>query len=187
MRKRRIVGRIYRLKYSWKGHKGRDIHKNRIKMSGQARFGCLWRWARRDTFQNKTELKLTELNKKLPVLMSTSPHIFLLSSGQLRPPPTTHPQVLKANSRNRGMRAEETLSYFACSFVPVTKPISSTSLIFRVSEIPSSPIWSIVVDWAQSTNYLTNRFDLLCPTYLSAFSVHFDRTHSKYSVVHILI
>ena len=36
MRKRRVVGRIYGTKYSWKGHKDRNTHKNRIKRSGQA-------------------------------------------------------------------------------------------------------------------------------------------------------
>ena len=37
MRKRRVVGRIYGIKYSWKCHKGRNIFKNRIKRSGHAR------------------------------------------------------------------------------------------------------------------------------------------------------
>ena len=37
MRKRRVVGRFYGMKYSWKGHKDRNRHKNRIKRSGQAR------------------------------------------------------------------------------------------------------------------------------------------------------
>ena len=31
MRKRTVVGRIYGMKYSWKGHKDRNRHKNRIK------------------------------------------------------------------------------------------------------------------------------------------------------------
>ena len=31
VRKRRVVGRIYGMKYSWKGHKDRNRHKNRIK------------------------------------------------------------------------------------------------------------------------------------------------------------
>ena len=31
MRKRRVVGRIYGVKYRWKGHKDRNGHKNRIK------------------------------------------------------------------------------------------------------------------------------------------------------------
>ena len=58
MRKRRVVGRIYEIKYCWKDHK--DRHKNRIfkKKIGQARFVYLedidrnipitWRWARED-------------------------------------------------------------------------------------------------------------------------------------------
>ena len=37
MRKRRVVGRIYGLKYSWQGHKERNRHKNGLKRSGQAR------------------------------------------------------------------------------------------------------------------------------------------------------
>ena len=37
MRKRRVVGRIYGMKYSRKGHKERNRYKNRIKRSGQAR------------------------------------------------------------------------------------------------------------------------------------------------------
>ena len=43
MRKRRVVGRIYGMKYSLKGHKDRNRHKNRIikkkkkKRSGLAR------------------------------------------------------------------------------------------------------------------------------------------------------
>ena len=35
VRKRRVVGRIYRMKYSWKGHKNRNRHKNRIKRVGK--------------------------------------------------------------------------------------------------------------------------------------------------------
>ena len=34
MRKRRVVGRIYRMSYSWKGHEDRNRRKNRIKRSG---------------------------------------------------------------------------------------------------------------------------------------------------------
>ena len=56
VRKRRVVRRIYGMKYSWKGHKNRNRHKNRMKRSGQARLvyvkdiNCdiltTWRWAR---------------------------------------------------------------------------------------------------------------------------------------------
>ena len=35
MRKRRVVGRIYGMKYSWKGHKDRNRDKNRIKRVGK--------------------------------------------------------------------------------------------------------------------------------------------------------
>ena len=38
MWKRRVVGRIYGMKYSWNGHKDRNRHKKRIKRSGQAQF-----------------------------------------------------------------------------------------------------------------------------------------------------
>ena len=34
VRKRRVVGRIYGMKYSWKGHEDRNRHKNRIKRVG---------------------------------------------------------------------------------------------------------------------------------------------------------
>ena len=37
MRKRRVVGRIYGLKYSRKGYKERNRHENRIKRSAKAR------------------------------------------------------------------------------------------------------------------------------------------------------
>ena len=37
VRKPRVVGRIDGMKYSSKGHKDRNRHKNRIKRSGQAR------------------------------------------------------------------------------------------------------------------------------------------------------
>ena len=36
MGKQRVV-RIHGMKYSWKGHKDRSMHNNRIKRSGQAR------------------------------------------------------------------------------------------------------------------------------------------------------
>ena len=58
MRKRRVVGRIYRMIYSWKGHKDKNRHKNRIKRSGQAwlvyvksinrNISTTWRWTRGD-------------------------------------------------------------------------------------------------------------------------------------------
>ena len=58
MRKRRVVGRIYGMNYSWKGHKHRNRHKNRIKRSGEVRLVYVydinhnipttWRWARGD-------------------------------------------------------------------------------------------------------------------------------------------
>ena len=35
VRKRRVVGRIYGLKYSGKGHKDRNRHKNRVKGVGK--------------------------------------------------------------------------------------------------------------------------------------------------------
>ena len=58
MIKRKVVGRIYGMKYTWKGHKDGDRHKNRLKTSGQARLVYVkninrdipttWRWARGD-------------------------------------------------------------------------------------------------------------------------------------------
>ena len=66
VRKQRIVKRIYEMKYSSKGHKGKNIYKNRIKMSGQARLVYVedanhniptkWRWARRGSWQSDVEL-----------------------------------------------------------------------------------------------------------------------------------
>ena len=62
-RKIRVVGRIYGMKYSWKGHKDRNRHRNRIKGSGQARLVYVidinrntpttWRWARGDICWSK--------------------------------------------------------------------------------------------------------------------------------------
>ena len=57
MRKHRVVGRIYGIKYSWKGH------KDRIRRSGQAPLVYVkninrsippttWRWARGDPWRN---------------------------------------------------------------------------------------------------------------------------------------
>ena len=37
MRKRRVVGRVYGMEYSWKGHRDRNRHKNRIERNGPAR------------------------------------------------------------------------------------------------------------------------------------------------------
>ena len=58
VRKRRVVGRIYGMKYSWKGHKDRNSHKNRINRSGQAWLAyvknisrsipTMWRWVHGD-------------------------------------------------------------------------------------------------------------------------------------------
>ena len=54
----RVVGKIYGTKYSRKGHKAGNRHKNRIKRSGHARLAYVWdinhnipttkRWASRD-------------------------------------------------------------------------------------------------------------------------------------------
>ena len=56
MKKRRVVGRIYGVKYSRKGHKDRNRHENSVKGRGQARLVYVknvnrniqttWRWAR---------------------------------------------------------------------------------------------------------------------------------------------
>ena len=43
MSERRVAGRIYGMKYSWKGHKDRNRHKNRIKRSGQTRLVCFYK------------------------------------------------------------------------------------------------------------------------------------------------
>ena len=41
VRKRKVVGRIYGMKYCWKGHENINGHKSRIKRSGQARLVCV--------------------------------------------------------------------------------------------------------------------------------------------------
>ena len=66
MRKRRVVGRIYGMEYSWKGHTDRNRHKNRIKRSRQARLVYVtdinrnipttWRWTRGDPANRSTWL-----------------------------------------------------------------------------------------------------------------------------------
>ena len=58
MRKRRVAGRIYGTKYSWKGYKDRNRQKNRINRNGQAmmvhvknrnrNIPTTWRWSRGD-------------------------------------------------------------------------------------------------------------------------------------------
>ena len=66
MRKRRVVRRIYGMKYSWKGHNDRNRQKNRIKRSGQAQLvyaknishniPTTWREACGDLFHRKKVL-----------------------------------------------------------------------------------------------------------------------------------
>ena len=41
-KERRVVGRTYGMKYSWKGHKDRNRHKNRIKQRASSVGLCLW-------------------------------------------------------------------------------------------------------------------------------------------------
>ena len=63
MRKQRVVGRMYGMKYSWKGHKDRNRHKSRMKRRGQARLVYIKdinrkiptrkRWARQDLSQRR--------------------------------------------------------------------------------------------------------------------------------------
>ena len=58
MKKRRVVGKIHGMKRSWKGHKDRNRHKNKIKRSWQAlllyvkdincNIPTTWKWARED-------------------------------------------------------------------------------------------------------------------------------------------
>ena len=70
MRKRRVVRRIYGMKYSWMGHKERNRHKNRINSDGQARLDYVfdinhnipttWRWARGDSDDGHTHYTLSD-------------------------------------------------------------------------------------------------------------------------------
>ena len=56
---------MYGMKYSWKGHKDRNRHKNRVNRNGQARLiyvkninrniPTTWRWARRDERERERE------------------------------------------------------------------------------------------------------------------------------------
>ena len=65
MRKWGLVGRIYGMKYKWKGHRDRNRHKNRVKRSGQPKLVYVkdinrntpttWRWAPGE--QHSTALK----------------------------------------------------------------------------------------------------------------------------------
>ena len=76
MRKRRVVGRIYRMKYSWNDHKDRNRRKNGIKRSRQARpvYGkdinrnipATWRWARGDSLQGIVNMEMISVFSKLP-------------------------------------------------------------------------------------------------------------------------
>ena len=75
MRKRRVVGRIYEMKYSWKGHNDRNRHKKRITRSGAARLVYVieinrnipttWRWDRGDeNWATSTFTQCTEKQKQ---------------------------------------------------------------------------------------------------------------------------
>ena len=77
MRKRTVVGRIYGMEYSWKDHKDRNRHKNRIKRSGQARLvhvidrnhniPTTWRWARGDHLCKAVGLNIIGLYRAVGV------------------------------------------------------------------------------------------------------------------------
>ena len=69
VRKRRVFGWSYGTENSWKGHKERHRHLNRIKRSGQARLvhvkningniPTTWRWAPGDLDWGQTPLEIT--------------------------------------------------------------------------------------------------------------------------------
>ena len=88
MRKQRVSGEFmeyeYGMKYSWKGHKDRNRHKNRIKRNGQARLVYVkninsnipttWRWAR-GTYMKILPAQLTKR------WISTYPNLFRYKSN----------------------------------------------------------------------------------------------------------
>ena len=84
------MGRIYGMKNSWKGHKDRNRHKNKIKRSGQARLVyvfninhnilTMWRWANEDlctkniyTLRSNTVIVISREWRKLVVKSSVVP------------------------------------------------------------------------------------------------------------------
>ena len=91
VRKRRVVERIYGMKYSWKGHRDRNSHKYRTKMSGQARLVYVkkqttattknmnhnipttWRWTYGDHY-----LKPLTIFKRQRCEMLHTPHLLKL-------------------------------------------------------------------------------------------------------------
>ena len=95
MRKRRVVGRIYGTKYSWKNHKDRSRHKNRIK-KGVGKLSwfisdinrnipATWRWAHGGRKRRKKERKERKKKEKERYV-----YFPLLLPTPLPPPP---PQV----------------------------------------------------------------------------------------------
>ena len=79
MRKRRVVGRVYGMKYSWKGHNDGNRHKNRIKRIGQARLVYVkdinrnvpttWSWARGDvSILRRFRLKWTSITSTVVIV-----------------------------------------------------------------------------------------------------------------------
>ena len=79
------------MKYSWKGHKVRNSHKNRIKRSGQAwlpnvknisrNIPTTWRWARGDNFKKKSWRPASSQNIDLFKLYASDILIFFFLSA----------------------------------------------------------------------------------------------------------
>ena len=90
VRKRRVVGRIYGMKYRWKGHKDRNGHKSRINRSGQAQLlyvkdrNCniptTWKWAYGD-FHGRNPNGTIQLKRKEKKNKSWAEVEFLFSSS----------------------------------------------------------------------------------------------------------
>ena len=119
MRKRRVVGRIYGVKYSWHGHKDRNRHKNRIKRSGQARL---------DYVEN--------INHNIP---TTERFKIYKRDGKQQGPLETGPGVADSattRARNRYIRTLHLRKRFQCAHTiadsfPGPRPVSNSKTVLR--------------------------------------------------------
>ena len=111
MTKRRVVLRIYGMKYSWKGHKDWNRHTNRINRSGQTQLVFVkdihhnipttWRWAHGDKYGWNSQAETSPLKEwhvpdnydwsiLKPVLSHDKPEenpVHLLAKNHLQPWP----------------------------------------------------------------------------------------------------
>ena len=148
MRKRKVDGRIYGMKYSWKGHKDRNRHKNRIKRRRLARLvyvkniNCniptTWRWPRGDSLKGKSEI---DGSFHIPKSFTLYGLITFRIKRGLRNKSGCHRDrwqgVLNARSTFLTWRAgqKSNVSNFARRFVPLSQefflPVGLMSSAFR--------------------------------------------------------